>query len=182
MPDLPRCKCRPTGNCGQLNGWAGAQGNAKQAVPPGCILITDILIFPRYLSVGKKSGFTSIALLLSVLTLVLTACKPEVGFLEGHVTIGPLVPVLREGEEAPTPAPELFAARQVVIYKARSGTEFLRSEIDADGNYHLELPTGRYVIDINHAGIDMAKGLPAQVEITAGATTRLDIDIDTGIR
>jgi hypothetical protein len=106
----------------------------------------------------------------------------EFGILEGRVTIGPLVPVTREGELEPTPAPEVFAAREVVVYTEDGKTEFARLKIDATGNYRAELPVGTYVVDINHIGIDTAAELPKEVEITYQGIARLDIDIDTGIR
>jgi hypothetical protein len=104
------------------------------------------------------------------------------GILEGHVSIGPLVPVLREGEPEPTPAPEIYAGRQIVVFSSDGRREITRVEIDGQGNYRVTLPAGSYLVDINHAGIDSAAGLPAEVEILAGQITRLDVDIDTGIR
>ncbi len=53
--------------------------------------------------------------LIPILLMVFTACNSgprEFGVLEGQVTIGPLVPVMREGEDPPTPAPEVYAARE----------------------------------------------------------------------
>ncbi|HDD54760.1 MAG TPA: hypothetical protein ENG59_00780 [Chloroflexi bacterium] len=120
-----------------------------------------------------------------LLLITITACSPgprEYGTLAGQVAIGPLVPVVREGEEESTPAPEVYAAREIVVYKQNGKTEFARLEINSTGWYQGELPVGVYVVDINHLGIDMAKGLPSEVVITAGAVTRVDIDIDTGIR
>jgi hypothetical protein len=124
-------------------------------------------------------------LLFALLLLALSACSfgpQEYGTLEGQVAIGPLVPVVREGEEAPTPAPEVYAAREIVVYKKNGKTEVSRLQIDATGWYRGQLPVGVYVIDINHLGIDSAAGLPKQIEIQADSITRLDIDIDTGIR
>ena len=127
-------------------------------------------------------------LYLTLLTLgvsSLFACTQspnEFGIIEGHITIGPLVPVIREGEVEPTPAPEVYAAREVVVFKEDGKTEFARLKIDASGNYRAELPVGTYVVDINHIGIDMAADLPKEIEITNQGVTRLDIDIDTGIR
>jgi len=106
----------------------------------------------------------------------------EFGTLAGHVTIGPLVPVLREGELEPTPAPEVFAAREVVVFERDGKTEFVRIKIDSKGDYRADLPAGTYVVDINHTGIDTAAGFPQEVEITAQEVTRVDIEIDTGIR
>jgi hypothetical protein len=114
--------------------------------------------------------------------LACTRSPQEFGILEGHVTIGPLVPVVREGEAEPTPAPEVYAGREVVVFKEDGKTEFARLKIGADGNYRAELPVGTYVVDINHLGIDFAKELPKEIEITVQGVTRLDIDIDTGIR
>lgn len=122
---------------------------------------------------------------LVALMLFVTSCVPvpgETGVLQGHVTIGPLVPVVREGEPEPTPGPEVYASRQIVIYASDGQTEVARVQIDGKGNYRVELAVGTYVVDINHAGIDMAKELPKTVEIESGQVTRLDVDIDTGIR
>ena len=106
----------------------------------------------------------------------------ELGILEGKVTIGPLVPVLREGEIPPSPAPEVYSSREIVVYKKDGVTEFTRLQIDSKGNYHGELPVGTYIIDINRIGIDSAANLPIEIKITNMSKTILDIDIDTGIR
>jgi len=124
-------------------------------------------------------------LLLLALTFVIISCAPgpqETGTLEGHVTIGPLVPVMREGELEPTPAPEVYASRQIVIYAQDGRTEITRVQIDAKGNYRVTLPVGTYVVDINRIGIDRGIDLPKTVEIVSGQVTRLDVEIDTGIR
>jgi hypothetical protein len=115
----------------------------------------------------------------------LFACTPTpqaFGILEGHVTIGPLMPVLREGEPEPTPAPEVYARREIVVFEDDGRTEFARLKIDASGNYRAELPVGTYVVDINHLGLDTAADLPREIEISHQGITRLDIAIDTGIR
>ena len=106
----------------------------------------------------------------------------EYGILEGQVNIGPLQPAMQTGEEAPTPAPEVYSAREIVVYKKNGVTEFTRLEIGPTGWYQGELPVGTYVIDINRIGIDSADNLPRKIEIRAEVTTRLDIEIDTGIR
>ena len=128
---------------------------------------------------------TTIRRLLIVLTILAAACTPapqSTGTLRGHVTIGPLVPVVREGEPEPTPAPKVYAARQIVVYAEDGRTEAVRAQIGPDGDYQAALPAGTYVIDINRIGIDHADGLPKTVEIVDSQVTHLDVDIDTGIR
>jgi len=123
--------------------------------------------------------------LLLVLLISFTACAlgpKEYGLLEGQVKIGPLQPAMQVGEEAPTPAPEVYAAREIVVYKQNGKTEFTRLGIDPTGYYEGELPVGVYVVDINRIGIDSADNLPKMIEIRAGTITTLDIEIDTGIR
>jgi hypothetical protein len=117
--------------------------------------------------------------------LFVVACSSaprETGVLTGHVSIGPLTPVERVGVPTPTPAPEIYAARQIVVYDADGKTEVARAPINAKGDYQITLAVGTYWVDINHAGIDRGIDLPQKVEILAGQTTRLDISIDTGIR
>jgi hypothetical protein len=120
-----------------------------------------------------------------VMLIALQACIPapvEVGILEGTVNVGPLVPVVRKGQATPTTSPAVYAAREIVLYEEDGETVFVRLQIGADGTYRAELPIGTYVIDINHIGVDSAAGLPTEIEIKKGEPTRLDIDIDTGIR
>jgi hypothetical protein len=122
---------------------------------------------------------------LVALLLFISACSTgptQYGILEGHVTIGPLLPVHREGDPIPTPSSDVYAAREIVVYKENGQTEVVRLKIDSDGNFHSSLPVGTYVVDINHVGIDMAKGFPKTIEIKYQQVTRVDIDIDTGIR
>ena len=127
----------------------------------------------------------SLLLLLLISFALCASCNPdpqEFGTLEGQVNIGPLVPVFREGEIPPTPAPEVYAAREIVVYKKNGVTEFTRLQLDSTGWYQGELPVGIYVIDINRIGVDSAADLPLEIEIKTDSTTRLDIEIDTGIR
>ena len=98
----------------------------------------------------RSSPFFLVNLML-LLLILFTSCTlgpQEFGVLEGQVNIGPLVPVMREGEEAPTPAPEVYAAREIVVTKKNGRTEFARLQLDSTGWYQVELPVGTYVIDI----------------------------------
>jgi hypothetical protein len=103
------------------------------------------------------------------------------GTLAGHVSMT-MAPVLREGVPEPTPAPEAYAVRQVVVWREDGRKEVARVQIGPQGNYEVQLPAGTYQVDINHVGMDRGIDLPQVVKIHAGQTTRLDIRIDTGVR
>jgi hypothetical protein len=130
---------------------------------------------------AKRSIY--VLLFLAGLALYLSACRagPE-GILEGVVTVGPLVPVERAGAPTPTPPPEVFTSRALDVFKGDGTTLVKRVPFQADGTYRVELLPGTYVVDIEHTGIDRAAGLPARVVIRSNEDTRLDVDIDTGIR
>lgn len=126
------------------------------------------------------------SLLLAALLLVTifsAGCqKSTTGVLSGEVSVGPLQPVLREGEVEPTPPPEVFTSRGINIFKSDGITLFKEVMFSDQGDFSIELPVGTYVINLIPNGIDYSKDLPAEVEIRENETTTLNIDIDTGIR
>ncbi|MGE5263777.1 MAG: hypothetical protein ACM3S0_10365, partial [Acidobacteriota bacterium] len=116
-----------------------------------------------------------------LIVLLLTACQtqsfggivPQLarpGFLAGHVNIGPLSPVQRAGE-TPVVPPEVYAARQIVVYKEDGKTKVVQPKIDDQGNYRVTLAPGVYVVDMARTGIDRAAGLPARITIESDKAT-----------
>lgn len=106
----------------------------------------------------------------------------NVGFLDGRASIGPLQPVERIGVPTPTPPPAACTSRGLVIFSAATGQEVNRISFGADCTYRVALPPGAYRVDLAPSGIDRSRSLPQTVTINAGQTTRLDVNIDTGIR
>ncbi len=107
------------------------------------------------------------------------------GELAGNVNIGPLTPVERVGVPTPTPPPEVFTSRGIQVFQADGKTPVTSVMFSPDGTYRVALAPGKYVVALLKPGIGgmgMARSLPAEVTIVSGQTTRLDIDIDTGIR
>jgi len=111
---------------------------------------------------------------------------PETVLLQGAVTIGPISPVERPGENSPVP-PEVFSSRYIIIYD-ESGKRLVREVYftqignGATGYYTAQIAPGTYVVDINHLGIDTTANLPVKLTVSADETVTIDIDIDTGIR
>lgn len=117
---------------------------------------------------------------------VATATKQPLadeGFLEGHASIGPLSPVERAGVPTPTPSPAVCTSRGLAVYDASGQTLVTSFSFQPDCNYRVPLKPGSYVLKVTpQQGIGGARGLPQTVTIESGETTRLDVDIDTGIR
>lgn len=122
--------------------------------------------------------------------LQITVFEPEdrgaafgrIGTLAGNVNIGPLSPVAREGVTDPTPMPEVYTSRALVIYEEDGQTEVKKVSFEPDGTYEVILFEGTYVVDIARSGIDSAAELPKTIQIAGGQRSQLDVDIDTGIR
>jgi hypothetical protein len=107
------------------------------------------------------------------------------GILAGKVTVGPLTPVERVDVTPPVPDPTVFTSRHLLLYQADGTTLIEEIPIQAAGYYgvyNVTIKPGTYVLDYPRQGIGGAKGLPATIRIEADKTTKVDVDIDTGIR
>ena len=101
------------------------------------------------------------------------------GVLIGLVRRGPVNPVMTEGMSSTSdPAPDV---KLIILTPKRKQITSIMT--DAQGEYRISLPLGTYRIETTSlVGIEFTKDLPAIVNITEGQETRLDINIDTGMR
>lgn len=135
-----------------------------------------------------KSISTNYFLILSLIFLILSCSelnKLGGGVLKGKISIGPLCPV----ETIPPqpqclPTMDTYKAWQTSVWDLKETTKVVNITPDLSGNYQLTLPAGEYMVDFE----DILKlriqhtGLPVKIKINNGDSTRLDINIDTGIR
>ena len=110
----------------------------------------------------------------------------EKGLLQGHVYIGPISPVERPGEEININC-EVYEVRKIMIFNERGNKLLGQVDIECNasenyGLYQVWLDPGIYLVDINGIGVDRSDSVPKTIKIISGATIKLDIDIDTGIR
>jgi hypothetical protein len=108
--------------------------------------------------------------------------EKQPGFACGKVTLSPLSPVARSGQPPEKPPQRITEGRLVLFYASEDGAVVGKAKVDGEGEYRLSLPPGRYLVKMRLEGIERATGLPQWLEIKSDAGTRLDIDIDTGIR
>jgi len=137
----------------------------------------------------RRLRYIAIILTVLVVSLLAVSCcpgGPETVLLQGAVTIGPITPVERPGENPPVP-PEVFSSRKLMIYD-ESGKKLVREVYFTQigqgntGYYTAQIAPGTYTLDINHLGIDTADNLPQKITVSADETVTIDINIDTGIR
>jgi hypothetical protein len=103
------------------------------------------------------------------------------GRLSGIVTIGPNCPVEQQNNPCPT-QPSAYAARKILVYTEAKSKLLFTVDIDSQGLYVIDLAPAKYTVDLKPNGIDRTADLPKVVDIHANGVTRLDVNIDTGIR
>jgi len=105
--------------------------------------------------------------------------KKGEGELIGKVIRGPISPVMTK--DMPSQSVPASGIKLIILTSKRKQITSVMT--DAQGEYRISLPPGTYRIETTSlAGIEFTKDLPAIVNITEGRKTRLDINIDTGIR
>ncbi len=101
------------------------------------------------------------------------------GYVAGHVDIGPFCPVEIVDKPCTVP-PEAYTSREVVIYESDGATEKERVSLDTKGNYKIALGPGKYLAQIQPAGI--GPGEEKSFTVISFETTTVNFDVDTGIR
>ncbi len=102
------------------------------------------------------------------------------GILTGTITIGPLCSV----EPCHFNADQIrdfYNSRKILVYNEARTRIVAEFSADINGNYRIELDAGVYIVDRVRSNLENSN-LPQKVTIYSGATTILNITIDTGIR
>ncbi len=103
------------------------------------------------------------------------------GQIKGKISIGPLCPV----EPCSVTVPNPYVSRQIMLEpqdnQISSSTIYI--EINSDGTFQQTVPANIYKLNLTDCNfLGCQRSLPMTVEVVAGTTTEVDIDIDTGIR
>ncbi len=100
------------------------------------------------------------------------------GRIEGQVVLAPTCPVeIAGGACAPRPA----AGAQVEISEVGSGGSAQVLTTDEDGSFVAELAGGEYSLSAQRLP-QIGAGAQTQVAVRSGETTRVQLEIDSGIR
>ena len=95
----------------------------------------------------------------------------------GNITLGPINPVEREGEENTKPY------QATISIKNQSGTREIESfTSDKDGRFKVFLKPGTYLIDPLPGGSPFPFAKPQAVTVESNKFIELNINYDTGIR
>ena len=123
----------------------------------------------------------NIKLLIGVLILVLATCSiysptPRGSGLEGQVLLGPMCPVIEQGQECPD---QPYQATLTV--KSLDGLQIAQIQTDAQGRFRVSLVPGEYILHPESPnGIPFAGDQSFIVE--TGRYTQITVHYDSGIR
>ena len=123
----------------------------------------------------------NVKLLIGILILVLATCSiysptPRGSGIEGQVLIGPMCPVVQQGQECPD---QPYQATLTVIN--RDGIQVAQFQTDAQGGFSVPLVPGEYFLHPESPnGIPFASDQSFVVE--TGRFTQVTVHYDSGIR
>jgi hypothetical protein len=104
------------------------------------------------------------------------------GFLEGHLKIVSPREVELANGTPPGITTENYAEYPLIIRSQDEKKEIARVTADGNGNYHVALPPGDYVLDVKGRVRGHLRAKPQRFTVVSNQTVRVDMDIDTGIR
>jgi hypothetical protein len=129
--------------------------------------------FLKYLTAGCISSIVAA-------TASINAAAP--GFVEGHLKIvSPKEVDLADGKP-PAITSENYAEYPLIIRSRDQKKEIARVTADGNGNYHVALPPGNYVLDVQGRAPGHIRAKPQQFTVNSNQTVHIDMDIDTGVR
>lgn len=102
------------------------------------------------------------------------------GTLTGAVVAGPTRPVATPTD----PNPTMVVPNREVRIETTGGALVTTATTDAQGHFSVELAPGTYVVKVRMASgmVGMRQKNTPQVQIVAGQTVQVRIELDTGIR
>jgi len=108
----------------------------------------------------------------------LEEAMPQSG-IEGLVTIGPQCPVLEEG----VPCPDRPYQAEIAVREESSGRVVATFTSDGDGQFRVDLPPGRYVLDPGEPLlVDEPRAEKMTISVETGRYTKVTVRFDSGIR
>ena len=120
-------------------------------------------------------------ILIFVVLIAISACNagtptPIDSGIEGQVFIGPLCPVVQEGQECPD---QPYQATLTV--NNSNGREIIKVQTDEQGRFKIPLEPGEYILHPESPNVMPTAG-EQNFTVEAGKFTQITVNYDSGIR
>ena len=120
-----------------------------------------------------------------VLISILAACDAPAPAVDATLQVralaGPTCPVETDPPD-PNCAPRPVPGAPIVVTQADGGQIVAQGETDGEGRLTLVVPAGDLVVTAEAVEGLMAAPAPMAVSVSAGGTSEIELDYDTGIR
>ena len=118
-----------------------------------------------------------------IMTVIPLTAAPAPGFVEGHVNIvSPKEVQLMD----PTPSESTtnsYADYPLIVLSKDGKTEVTLITPDDSGNFHVALPAGEYILDVQgRRPKGHVRAGPQTFTVVSNQTVHVDMNIDTGVR
>jgi len=104
------------------------------------------------------------------------------GVLQGHLSIFSLTPVQPDDATLPGVTAETYKNYLLVVLTQDGKKEVARLTADEHGNFRVMLPPGAYILDVYDRVRKHVRAKPQLFAVLSNQTTRVDLQMDTGIR
>jgi hypothetical protein len=104
------------------------------------------------------------------------------GQLIGHLRILSLKEVASADGPPEKPFAKNYSAYPLLVLSEDGKKEVAHFTADEEGNYHIALAPGTYVLDFQRRGHGHVRARPQHFTIVPNQTVTVDFDIDTGVR
>ena len=104
------------------------------------------------------------------------------GIMEGYLHIVSPKPIELVDGTAPTVTAATYAEYPLVVLGKDREKEVATVTADGSGHYHLVLPPGVYILDVQDRVRKHVRAKPREFEVISNQKVRVDMDMDTGIR
>jgi len=124
-----------------------------------------------------------LATYLATAASALTAAEPQ-GFVEGHLKIISFKEVELAGAPLSKSEAISYVEYPLVVLDKAGRKQITRFTADEKGNYHIALPPGDYILDLEGRGPGRGgpRAKPQPFTIVSNQTAYVDMTIDTHVR
>jgi len=129
------------------------------------------------------SSFLKYVIAVCMFSMVAGMANEPPGFVEGHLKIISGKEVELADGNAPAITVENYSEYPLIILSRDERKEIARVTADETGKYHVALPPGDYILEVQRR---LPKGhiraRPQPFTVASNQTVHVDMNIDTGIR
>jgi hypothetical protein len=125
---------------------------------------------------SSKSFFSIVLIFLTACSALLAPTPTDSGIV-GHVTIGPICPVMQIG----IPCPDKPYQATLTILTAAGRSNVIQFKTDSNGAFQTALSPGEYILHPESPGV-MPHAAEIYFVVYAHQFTRVDVAYDSGIR